>query len=154
MLEREDTRDVLVGLELDPLLRRSRPDGTDLTVGTGAPRRAVQLIDLARRHGVRIDVRPVRGNVGTRLELVRSGQLDAVVLAAAGLRRLGLLSGSDGSGGPDAAVWADGIRSALLGPEVMLSGRRAGRDRLRGGRCAGFAITGRGDYSRSRSHPG
>lgn len=117
VLEREDTRDVLVGLELDQLLVGSGPDGTPVSVGTGAPRRAVQLIDLARRHHVRVDVRPVRGNVGTRLELVRSGQFDAVVLAAAGLRRLGLLSESDG---PEGAVWADGIRSALLGPEVML----------------------------------
>ena len=123
LLEREDTRDVLVGLELiqllngDRLLDRIDDPGSHegaWTIGTGAPRRAVQLLDLARRHGVGIDVRPVRGNVGTRLGLVRNGQLDAVVLAAAGLRRLGLLEGTG------ERVQADGIAGALLGPEVML----------------------------------
>ncbi|GAA1833516.1 hydroxymethylbilane synthase [Microlunatus capsulatus] len=82
--EREDTRDVLVGRRLADL-----DDGA--RVGTGAPRRAVQLEDWAAREGRRVVVVAVRGNVDTRLGLVRSGQVDAVVLAAAGLRRLGYL---------------------------------------------------------------
>ena len=51
----------------------------------------MQLQDHAHRHGLRIDVVPIRGNVDTRLRLVREGQVDAVVLAAAGLIRLGHL---------------------------------------------------------------
>lgn len=85
---REDTRDVIVGRRLEDLV-----DGD--AVGTGAPRRALQLQEWAERHGRRIDVLPVRGNVGTRLDLVRRGAVQAVVLAAAGLRRLGYLSHHD-----------------------------------------------------------
>lgn len=83
--EREDVRDVLVGLDL-----AQWRDGT--RVGTGSPRRAVQLEALARRSGVRIEVVPIRGNVDRRLDLVRVGEVDATVLAAAGLVRLGRLS--------------------------------------------------------------
>ena len=81
--ERADPRDVLVardGLGLSAL-----PPGA--TVGTGSPRRRVQL--LAVRPD--LDVIDVRGNVDTRLSYVASGRLDAVVLAAAGLSRLGRL---------------------------------------------------------------
>ena len=85
---REDTRDVLVGKRLSDLDHGDR-------VGTGAPRRAVQLQDWAHRRGLRIDVVAVRGNVDTRIELVRSGVVDAVLLAAAGLRRLGHLPSSE-----------------------------------------------------------
>jgi hydroxymethylbilane synthase len=106
---REDTRDVLVGLSLDAL------DG-GVRVGTGAPRRALQLQDWAREHGRRIEVVPVRGNVDTRLGLVRSGTVDAVVLAAAGLRRLGYLV--DEGGGPGTHV--QGIPAEVLGLATML----------------------------------
>jgi hydroxymethylbilane synthase len=82
---REDTRDVLVGRRLDDLA-----DGARL--GTGAPRRAMQILDWAAGRGLRLDVVPIRGNVGTRIERVRQGQVDAVILAAAGLRRLGILA--------------------------------------------------------------
>ncbi|MGD8200307.1 hydroxymethylbilane synthase [Ornithinimicrobium sp. W1679] len=81
--EREDPRDALVardGLSLEDL-----PPGS--SVGTGSPRRAAQLA-LVRPD---LDVRDIRGNVGTRIDLVRSGELDAVVLACAGLSRLGRL---------------------------------------------------------------
>jgi hydroxymethylbilane synthase len=84
--EREDPRDALcaslaAGLEggLAEL-----PAGT--RVGTGSLRRAA----LAIRENAGIDVRPLRGNVPTRLRKVDSGELDAVILAAAGLKRLGL----------------------------------------------------------------
>jgi len=78
---REDPRDVLVaagGAGLGDL-----PPGA--RVGTGSPRRAAQL----RALGLGLDVVDVRGNVDTRVGMVASGRLDAVVLAAAGLRRLG-----------------------------------------------------------------
>ncbi|MGQ0844304.1 MAG: hydroxymethylbilane synthase [Sporichthyaceae bacterium] len=80
---REDPRDALVargGLTLGEL----RPGAK---VGTGSPRRAAQLHAL----GFDIEVVPIRGNVDTRLGLVARGELDAVVLARAGLARLGRL---------------------------------------------------------------
>ena len=82
---REDTRDVLVG-------RYGWP-----TCGTGSgsapgPRGGrCSCTTTPSGPGSRIDVVPIRGNVDTRLRLVREGQVDAVVLAAAGLIRLGHL---------------------------------------------------------------
>jgi hydroxymethylbilane synthase len=61
--------------------------GPGARVGTGAPRRAAQLRSL----GLDLTVVPVRGNVDTRLRMVADGELDAVVVARAGLARLGLL---------------------------------------------------------------
>ena len=81
---REDTRDVLVGRRLNDLSDGAR-------IGTGAPRRAMQMIDWASEHNLEVDVVPIRGNVETRIERVREARVDAVILAAAGLRRLGLL---------------------------------------------------------------
>jgi len=81
---REDPRDVLVAR--DGLTLGELPVGS--TVGTGAPRRMAQLRGL----GLGLDVRPVRGNVDTRLRKVADGELDAVVLARAGLARLGRLA--------------------------------------------------------------
>ncbi|HZA04160.1 MAG TPA: hydroxymethylbilane synthase [Propionibacteriaceae bacterium] len=81
---REDTRDVLIGRRLADL-------GDGVRVGTGSPRRAMQLHDWAARSGIALEVVPVRGNVDTRIGLADRGELDAVVLAAAGLRRLGYL---------------------------------------------------------------
>lgn len=93
---RAGTQDVLVsrgGLALAEL-----PEGAE--IGTSSPRRAAAL----RR--ARADLRPVpiRGNVGTRLRAVREGRVDAVVLAEAGLQRLGLLTPA----------------MHVLSPEVML----------------------------------
>lgn len=78
---REDTSDALCSHGFD--LERLRPGAR---VGTGSPRRAGQLLRL------RPDVRVVaiRGNVGTRLGRVSQGDLDAVLLATAGLNRLGM----------------------------------------------------------------
>ncbi len=81
--QRTDARDALCardGLTLDALATGAR-------IGTGSPRRAAQL--RARRADV--EVVDIRGNVDTRLRLVADGVLDAVVLAAAGLGRLGRL---------------------------------------------------------------
>ena len=77
---REDPRDVLfspAGLTLGELPTGAR-------VGTGSPRRAAQLLAL----GLGIEVVPIRGNVDTRLKKAIDGEVDAVVLAKAGLARL------------------------------------------------------------------
>ena len=86
---REDPRDVLVGLPLEAVTSAMR-------IGTGSPRRVVQLAALFADRDLEVGIVPIRGNVGTRIDLVRSGEVDAVVLAAAGLRRLGLLEQIDG----------------------------------------------------------
>ena len=78
---REDPRDALVAR--DGKVLGELPSGA--TVGTGAPRRIAQLEAL----GLGLVPVPIRGNVDTRLAKVASGELDAVVVAAAGLRRLG-----------------------------------------------------------------
>lgn len=78
---RAPQRDVLCardGLTVDTLPAGAR-------VGTGSPRRVAQL--RARRPD--LDVRDIRGNVDSRLRKVADGELDAVVLAEAGLRRIG-----------------------------------------------------------------
>jgi hydroxymethylbilane synthase len=80
---REDPRDALVAR--DGLTLGELPPGA--RVGTGAPRRMAQL----RALGLGLDVVPIRGNVDTRLGRVAPGDLDAVVLARAGLTRLGRL---------------------------------------------------------------
>lgn len=80
---RADPRDALVardGLTLGELPPGSR-------VGTGAPRRAAQIQAL----GLGLEIVPIRGNVDTRIRKVTDGVLDAVVLARAGLARLGRL---------------------------------------------------------------
>jgi hydroxymethylbilane synthase len=77
---REDPRDVVVardGLTLGELPAGSR-------VGTGSPRRAAQLHAL----GLGLEVVPIRGNVDTRIGKVHAGDVDAVVLARAGLARI------------------------------------------------------------------
>jgi hydroxymethylbilane synthase len=81
---REDPRDVLVAR--DGLTLGELPHGS--LVGTGAARRAAQLDAL----GLGIECTGIRGNVDTRIGLVTDGKLDAVVLARAGLSRLGRLA--------------------------------------------------------------
>jgi hydroxymethylbilane synthase len=90
--EREEARDALIGCSLADL-----KDGTK--IGTSSLRRQAQL--LAYRQQLEIQV--LRGNVDTRLRKLDEGQFDAIVLAAAGLRRLG---------------WADRIRE-LIPVEIM-----------------------------------
>ncbi len=77
--EREDPSDALAGCTLDELAQGAR-------VGTSSGRRAAQLRLL------RPDLlcEPIRGNVDTRLRKLKEGQFDAIMLAAAGLRRLNL----------------------------------------------------------------
>ena len=79
---REDPRDALCardGLTLEALPAGAR-------VGTGSPRRVAQL----RTRRPDLDIVPLRGNVETRLQAVADGRLDAILLAYAGLTRLGL----------------------------------------------------------------
>jgi hydroxymethylbilane synthase len=80
---REDPRDALIAR--DNLTLGELPAGS--RVGTGSPRRAAQIQAL----GLGLSIVPIRGNVDTRLRKVESGELDAVVLARAGLARLGRL---------------------------------------------------------------
>ncbi len=87
--EREEARDALIG----------RPLAKGIRVGTSSLRRSAQLEAL----GLGIVTMPLRGNVDTRLRKLDEGQFDTIVLAAAGLRRLG---------------WADRI-AELLPVEVM-----------------------------------
>jgi hydroxymethylbilane synthase len=89
---REDPRDALVGRRLADLAKSAR-------IGTSSLRRAAQL----RAVRPDLDVETIRGNVDTRLRKLDEGQFDAIVLASAGLRRLG---------------W-DGRIAELLDPEVM-----------------------------------
>jgi hydroxymethylbilane synthase len=81
VLEREDARDAMCGpfAALEEI-----PDGA--RIGTSSARRRALLAEL--RPG--LEVVPLRGNVDTRLGKLAAGEADAIVLAAAGLRRLGL----------------------------------------------------------------
>lgn len=76
---REDPRDAIVGCRFSDLPQRAR-------VGTSSGRRAAQLLLLRPD----LQIEPIRGNVDTRLDKLKEGQYDAIVLAVAGLRRLGL----------------------------------------------------------------
>ncbi len=79
VLDRADPRDALVGSTLDALPKGAR-------VGTSSLRRAAQL-RLTRPD---LDILPLRGNVNTRLAKLDAGDYDAIVLACAGLQRLGM----------------------------------------------------------------
>ena len=110
MLERADTSDRLIGAaSLEAL-----PPGA--VVGTSSPRRTAQV--LARRPDLR--TAPIRGNVQTRLAKVARGDVDATLLAAAGLDRLGIEEGAPLDLLPAPAQGAIGVEIA------------AGRDELRG----------------------
>lgn len=78
--KRAEPWDVLCGHDLKTLPHRA-------AVGTGSPRRAAQLRALRPD----VEISDIRGNVDTRLEKMHSGEYDAVVLAEAGLCRLGLV---------------------------------------------------------------
>jgi hydroxymethylbilane synthase len=83
---REDPRDVLVSATVQSL--RELPTGA--VVGTGSLRRRCQLQALRPD----LQVQPIRGNIDTRLRKLREGEFDALILAAAGLRRAGLFDPS------------------------------------------------------------
>jgi hydroxymethylbilane synthase len=81
LLERANPADALVGKSLDDLQQGAR-------IGSSSLRRQAQL--LALRPDIRVE--PLRGNVNTRLKKLQDGQYDAIVLACAGLERLGFES--------------------------------------------------------------
>ncbi|NLU64631.1 hydroxymethylbilane synthase [Rhodococcus sp. HNM0563] len=80
---REDPRDALVAR--DGLVLGELPAGSK--VGTSAPRRRAQLAAM----GLGLQLEPLRGNIDTRIGKVDSGELDAIVIARAGLSRIGRL---------------------------------------------------------------
>ncbi|MEZ4316101.1 MAG: hydroxymethylbilane synthase [Myxococcota bacterium] len=82
--ERVDARDCLVGAALSDL-----PNGA--VVGTGSIRRALQL----RAARPDLDIRGIRGNVDTRIRKQQEGEYDAIVLAMAGITRLGMAGVAD-----------------------------------------------------------
>ena len=90
--EREEPRDALIGTNVAGLR-------VGMKIGTSSLRRSAQL----RAHAPGLVIENLRGNLDTRLRKLDEGQYDAIVLAAAGLRRLG---------------WADRIQE-LIPPEVM-----------------------------------
>lgn len=102
ILEREDARDVWVGRSHGSL--KDLPRGG--RIGTGSLRRKAQLLHYRRD----LSVQPIRGNVDTRLKKMDQGEVDGLVMAAAGLNRLGL----------EARV------SEHLAPEVCLSAAAQG----------------------------
>ena len=123
---RDDPRDALIardGIKLADLPAGAR-------IGTGSLRRAAQLLAL------RGDLRcvPIRGNAGTRLAKVTDGELDAVVLACAGLARIG----SRGRHHPGPRARRDAARAGpgRAGRGVPRRGCRAGRA-ARGGERPG-----------------
>jgi hydroxymethylbilane synthase len=108
VLEREDPRDAFVSNRYDDL--SALPQGA--CVGTSSLRRVVQL--LSERPDLRIE--PLRGNLDTRLRKLDEGGFDAIVLAAAGLKRLGLASRIRGVFEVDRMIPAAG--QGALGIEV------------------------------------
>lgn len=142
--EREDPRDAFVSNRFDSL--DALPAGS--IVGTSSLRRQAQL--LARRPDLRIHF--LRGNVNTRLAKLDAGEYDAIILAAAGLIRLGfedrirssisvddsLPAGGQGAVGIECRT-ADAEVHALLAPlhhrdtAVRVNAERALNKRLNGG---------------------
>jgi hydroxymethylbilane synthase len=124
--EREDPRDALIGGRIAEIAQRAR-------IGTSSLRRAAQLRVI--RPDVAIE--NIRGNLDTRLRKLDEGKYDAIVLASAGLRRLG---------------WAHRI-SELLEPEVMCpavgQGALAVETRMDGG--VAFQISRRLEHAPSRT---
>ncbi len=94
--EREDPRDAVLGGSKTPILQL--PEGS--RIGTSSLRRQAQL--LAARPDFTIE--PLRGNVNTRLRKLKEGKYDAIILAMAGVRRLG---------------WEKEV-TEIIDPEVML----------------------------------
>jgi hydroxymethylbilane synthase len=81
---RGDVRDRIVGADSIDSLKQGA------TVGTSSPRRAAQLLRLRPD----LKIVPIRGNVETRLQKVESGEVDATVMASAGLKRLDIDAGT------------------------------------------------------------
>ena len=79
---REDNADVLISKNNKTLMELE----TNSVIGTGSTRREVELLNLRKD----IQIKPIRGNIHTRLKKLDDGEYDAIILAAAGLKRVGL----------------------------------------------------------------
>lgn len=86
VLKRGDSRDVWVSLRREFSIIEECKEKT--VVGTGSLRRALQIQQICPG----VDIRDIRGNVPTRLKKLSDGMYDGIILAAAGLKRLGYLS--------------------------------------------------------------
>ena len=85
MPDAADPRDCLL---LRKGAENAKADGAALVIGTGSPRRIRQLLKLAAREGKSIECKDIRGNITTRLDKLRQGDYDGIVLAKAGLDRI------------------------------------------------------------------
>ena len=112
MPEREDVRDVLVCKNGETLsdLRKGA------IIGTSSIRRAAQLKALRED----INIVPIRGNVGTRLEKMKSEGMDGIILAAAGLKRLGMEDIISDYLNPD--IFVPAVSQVALGIECLKDG--------------------------------
>lgn len=84
VLPREDARDVFItraGISFEDL-----QDKASVVTGTGSKRRQIQFLKLCNN----AKFKEIRGNVDTRINKLRNGEYDGIILAAAGLKRLGL----------------------------------------------------------------
>ena len=117
VLEREDPRDAFVSPRFASL--QQLPAGA--CVGTSSLRRAAQLLSL--RPDLRIE--PLRGNLDTRLRKLDEGHFDAIVLAAAGLKRLGL--GARIASLFDTAQMTPAAGQGALGIEIRADATELGR---------------------------
>jgi len=109
IMERDDPRDAFVSNDYDSL--EALPAGA--VVGTSSLRREAQL----RQRHPHLEVRPLRGNLDTRLSKLDRGEYAAIILAAAGLRRLGLKTRIRGLITPAQSLPAAG--QGALGIEVL-----------------------------------
>ena len=109
MPEREDVRDVLVCQNGETLseLRKGA------IIGTSSIRRAAQLKSLRED----INIVPIRGNVGTRLEKMKNEGMDGIILAAAGLKRLGMEDVISDYLNPD--IFVPAVSQGALGIECL-----------------------------------
>ncbi|WP_338659461.1 hydroxymethylbilane synthase [Pectobacterium araliae] len=112
--ERDDPRDAFVSNRYDSL--EQLPEGS--CVGTSSLRRQCQL--RARRPD--LVIRDLRGNVGTRLSKLDNGEYDAIILAVAGLKRLGLEERIRSALSPEASLPAVG--QGAIGIECRLNDER------------------------------
>lgn len=113
MPEREDVRDVLVcrnGLRLEELKKGA-------IIGTSSIRRASQIKNIRND----INIVPIRGNVGTRLEKMKNENMDGIILAAAGLKRLGMEDIITEYLNPE--IFVPAVSQGALGIECLKNGK-------------------------------
>lgn len=117
VLERGDVRDVIVSLSSTPIKELSAGS----VIGTGSLRREMQI----RAINSKLQIKGVRGNVQTRIKKMVEGQYDAVVLAAAGLERMGLITAEIEKKNPDGNVGQRHGAASTEGFELLDSADQA-----------------------------